>query len=89
MRAPDGLEWLPVPTVAERLGVKRDRVDQWVSRQRVRSQLVEGRRWVCWQDATAQELASQTRGRPRRRSVRRHASSPVDNEGAKVSDCCR
>ncbi len=89
MRAPDGLEWLPVQAVAERLGVKRDRVDQWVSRRRVRSQLVEGRRWVCWQDAAAQELASRARGRPRRRRVRRHATGPVDSEGAKVSDCCR
>jgi hypothetical protein len=79
MRAPDGLEWLPVPTVAERLGTTPSRVRQWVSRRRVRSELVEGRRWVCWQDAAAQELASQTPGRPRRRRVRRHASGPMDS----------
>lgn len=61
MRAPDGTEWVGVGEVARRLSVPRGRIDQWVHRGRVRSIRVDGRRYVCFQDAANQER--QSRGR--------------------------
>lgn len=61
MRAPDGTEWLLVDEAARRLGVPRNQIDQWVSRDRVRSARVDGRRWVCYQDCARQERASRGR----------------------------
>lgn len=56
MRAPDGSEWVSVAEAAARLGVPRNRIDQWVSRKRVRSIRVNGRRYVCFQDVAVQDF---------------------------------
>lgn len=61
MRTPDGAEWLPVIEAASRLGIKRARIDQWVSRKRIRSIRVRGRRYVCFQDVVFMERCGRER----------------------------
>ncbi|QWW20143.1 phosphoesterase [Schaalia sp. 19OD2882] len=64
MRAPDGIEWLTVAEVADRMGIDACRVRQWIARGRVQSVLVAGRRWVRWPDAMAQEKRGRHASRP-------------------------
>lgn len=71
MRAPDGLEWLAQAEVAARLSIPEGRVRQWVSRRRVRSVRVDGRRYVCWQDAVVQERRGREDQAVKRRAQRR------------------
>lgn len=57
----DGEEWLLVDELAARLGLTRQRIDDWVHRGRVRSHRIHGRRWVNVADAADREHAWRTR----------------------------
>lgn len=51
----NGVEWLPATTTASRLGVAAGTVRAWVSRGKVAAHRIDGRWWVCWDDATRAE----------------------------------
>lgn len=57
----EGEEWLLVDELAARLGLERQRIDDWVHRGRVRSHRVGRRRWVNVPDAAEREHAWRTR----------------------------
>jgi hypothetical protein len=66
MRDPMGRQWFRQGEIPSRLpAVAAGTVRSWVSRGRVRSQLVDGERWVCWDDVLDAERAARTH--PRRR----------------------
>lgn len=56
----DGVEWLTVAQVVERLSVQPATVRQWVARGKVAGHLVHRRLWVSWPDVLDAERA--TRG---------------------------
>lgn len=58
-----GEEWLPAAEAAARVGLRRYRVDRWVSLDLVRQHRVGGRSWVNYPDGAKREHAWRTRAR--------------------------